>query len=321
MIRKGMSFKKSVLITALILIGLLMVTSTVFAHHPEVSGSVVCANGNYQITWTVGNSESAAGRIMTIVSASRGSGYASTVAPSGATSGTETVSGTTTGMLTNTVVASWFYDANAPKNVSRTGSVTLGGDCEPEETDEPTVVPSETPLTPTDEPESTTPSPTQTDNPPDMNGGHICWFMQGGGPNDNPFGGQPWGVWVDTGEPFGGYIIVSYKDIPASDPTGPRTGWEISLQTDDDSRREGVMTITGPNGFSVTGDVSQNLCNFPWNTPNGEPTPRPIPASGGSDLPAGRGSSNNTLPLLGAVVILAAMAFAGNKYIRRRQVA
>lgn len=166
--------RKYVLLTALTLLGLLIFVSTVFAHHPEVSGRAVCntQTGDYQITWTVENSESAAGRTMTIVSATRGSGYASTVAPSGSTQGTEIVGGTTNGTLTNTVVASWFYASNAPKNVSRSGSVRLDGTCAPP-TLVPTVIPTVVPtleptdvptLIPTDQP-TTEPTLVPTDQP------------------------------------------------------------------------------------------------------------------------------------------------------------
>ena len=108
------------------------------AHHPELSGSVACTNGQQIITWTIKNSESTSGSNRTMVvdqiSVSAGTvvGVAvNAVFPPKPTSGsvktaTTTFSGTNTGPVTLTVRADWI---GGSQNVVRTASVTLPGQC------------------------------------------------------------------------------------------------------------------------------------------------------------------------------------------------
>jgi hypothetical protein len=103
-----------------------------WAHHPVLSGKTVCSNGDHLITWTIGNSE--VSRIMTITSATatKGaqsfgvSGYSSTVAGNGSTTGQTTVPFSVTGVITLTVNALWTSDGIT---ATRTTTVTLVQDC------------------------------------------------------------------------------------------------------------------------------------------------------------------------------------------------
>jgi hypothetical protein len=117
-----------------------------FAHHPALSGTARCINGQWVITWTISNSESTSGsnRTMTVdqigVTASSGvtglavSGVAVGTSFPPATSAnwtrtaTTTLAGTVTGSVTLTVRADW--SRSGPQNVSRTATVSLPGSCQ-----------------------------------------------------------------------------------------------------------------------------------------------------------------------------------------------
>jgi LPXTG-motif cell wall-anchored protein len=138
-----------------------------FAHHPVLSGETVCTNGDHEITWTIGNSES--DKVMTITGATATMGaqtyavtdYSLTVDPSGSTLATTIVPGSTTGVVTLTVNAWWKING---VKATRTTTVSLLSTCTGESTTAPTTAPPTTapPTTeaPTTVPESTVPETT-----------------------------------------------------------------------------------------------------------------------------------------------------------------
>ncbi len=102
-----------------------------WAHHPVLSGTTACSDGDHVISWTIGNSES--GWVMHIDTATAvlGSqsfavtGYSPNVAKLGSTSATSTLPGGSTGTVTLTVKATWTDGTTA----TRSGTVTLSSQC------------------------------------------------------------------------------------------------------------------------------------------------------------------------------------------------
>ena len=99
------------------------------AHHNTVAVSAVCnqQTGEFDVTWSVTNSE--ADKSETITASTRSSAIAvGTTISDGATfSSTEHLSGDSTETLSLQVSAKW---ENGATNTSNTASVTLAGDCE-----------------------------------------------------------------------------------------------------------------------------------------------------------------------------------------------
>jgi hypothetical protein len=102
------------------------------AHHPVAVGQATCMNdGTWTVTWTVGNSETTAGRVMTFDSATV-SGVAislspSSVAPGGSATGTSTHD-TATNAVTLDVTARWTY-VTPNVTASATATVVKPTDC------------------------------------------------------------------------------------------------------------------------------------------------------------------------------------------------
>jgi hypothetical protein len=96
------------------------------AHHPVAVGETTCLNdGTWTVTWTVGNSETTAGRTMTFDSASVNGTPISLspgdVAPSGSATGTSTHD-VATNSVTLDVTARWTY---LTPNVTASASATV----------------------------------------------------------------------------------------------------------------------------------------------------------------------------------------------------
>ncbi len=100
-----------------------------FAHHPTVSGDIVCneQTGRYDVTWTVanGNWEN---RTMTLDQSDRSVVPLSSYAPSESKSYDESLPGTTSGETTLTVRGDW--DNGGPQNVAGSASVRSSGTCQ-----------------------------------------------------------------------------------------------------------------------------------------------------------------------------------------------
>jgi hypothetical protein len=102
-----------------------------WAHHPVLSGTTACSDGEHVISWTIGNSES--GWVMHIDTATAVlggqsfavTGYTPNVAKLGSTSATSTLPGGSTGTVTITVKATWTDGTTA----TRSGTVTLSSNC------------------------------------------------------------------------------------------------------------------------------------------------------------------------------------------------
>lgn len=100
-----------------------------FAHHPIVSGNIVCneQTGNYDVTWTVANGNWE-GRTMTLDQSNRSAVPLSSYAPDESKSYTESLPGTTTGTTTLTVRGDW--NNGGPQNVVNSASLESGGTCQ-----------------------------------------------------------------------------------------------------------------------------------------------------------------------------------------------
>jgi LPXTG-motif cell wall-anchored protein len=109
-----------------------MFMSAASAWHPVVAGQATCSNdGNWTVVWTVGNSETVAGHIMTFDSVDVNGAplplSATSVAPSGSVSGASAHTAATN-LATITVNARWAYTTpNVVATVS--ASVAKPGDC------------------------------------------------------------------------------------------------------------------------------------------------------------------------------------------------
>jgi hypothetical protein len=94
---------------------LLLMAGPASAHHPILAGHTVCNDDQHVVTWTIENSETAPGHIMTIASigVAIGStpysvtGYAPTVAPADETHATTLVPGNVMGTIVLTVTGTW----------------------------------------------------------------------------------------------------------------------------------------------------------------------------------------------------------------------
>lgn len=104
-----------------------------WAHHAIVSGSQSCTNGDHQVSWSIGNSETV--QAMTIVSAAAQAGvtavavtgYTNPIAGNGSTAAASTVPGVLGGSVTITVHGLW------PDGITSTvtATVPLGDPCVP----------------------------------------------------------------------------------------------------------------------------------------------------------------------------------------------
>jgi hypothetical protein len=102
-----------------------------WAHHPVLSGTTVCSDGEHVISWTIGNSES--GWVMHIDTATAVlggqsfavTGYTPNVAKLGSTSATSTLPGGSIGTVTITVKATWTDGITE----TRSATVTLSSHC------------------------------------------------------------------------------------------------------------------------------------------------------------------------------------------------
>jgi uncharacterized repeat protein (TIGR01451 family) len=107
-----------------------------FAHHPTVSGGIVCneQTGSYDVTWTVanGNWEN---RTMTLDQSNSSAVPPSSFAPNESKSYNESLPGTTSGTTTLTVRADW--DGGGPQNVVGSASVQSAGTCQRDVPPEP----------------------------------------------------------------------------------------------------------------------------------------------------------------------------------------
>lgn len=140
------------------------------AHHANVSGNATCNNnGTYTINWKITNWSDANGPMtLTAINRSIGVGTGTQIYVSGVT-GSETVQNQSS-TITLRVSGSWT-NGNTSTN---SGSVTLGGNCNPPPTNTPantptnTSVPTNTPETPTNTsvPTNTPETPTNTPVPP-----------------------------------------------------------------------------------------------------------------------------------------------------------
>lgn len=248
------------LVQALVLLGVVAFAPAAFAHHPVVSGQAACSSsGDVVVTWTVENSESAAGRIMKIdaLSVTKGtvSGLAvnDTIAVSGSAQATTTLAGSETGSVSLTVTGRWEY-AN-PDVVATTSSdpVALPGNCRPV----PTVDCAEK------LPDGTLRS-------------HLGWSNTSGQPVTPPQGEN-----TATGTIVAGSIPASFGNGSGSftvDHTGPFAwtlfGVTVTSGDGNDWCRLGIrvsktvvnngqtsvgpftFTVTGPNGFSKQAQVA-----------------------------------------------------------------
>jgi uncharacterized repeat protein (TIGR01451 family) len=99
-----------------------------FAHHPTLTGSIVCneQSATYDVTWTVsnGNWEN---RTMTLDQSNRSVVPLSSYAPDESKSYSESLPGTTSGVTTLTVRGDW--DNGGPQNVVGSASVESAGTC------------------------------------------------------------------------------------------------------------------------------------------------------------------------------------------------
>lgn len=163
-IRKTLPIKAA-LVAATITAGVGITAGSVSAHHPNVSGQATCLDsGRYEVTWTA------------TADAVRGKTW-STSAPdvrgpapdSQAFTFIRTYDGTTTSASLS-VTASW---SGGPSNQTRTGSISLGGDCvPPTTTTQPTTTTTLPPTTTTEPPPTTTEPPVVCVDPP--NGQDPC---------------------------------------------------------------------------------------------------------------------------------------------------
>jgi hypothetical protein len=223
--------RKKWLALLLTIVGLALLATPAFAHHPIMSGEVACVNGNQVITWTVRNSESRSNRIMEITSISRaisGLSVGQTIAASASVNGTETVAGNTTGTVSLTIQGTWAY-ANPDVVASRTARVTLQGNCG----------------TPTPEP---TPVPT-------LSLTSMCWL-------DN----STHQMRVTNPQ---GYDVPFTWDIYGSGTTGTGTATASSQTffTVPGTFGSGITVRLFWTGGSTVKAVNQNLCSPPPTTP------------------------------------------------------
>ena len=136
-----------------LLVGLVVVAPVASAHHPVLSGVGQCqSNGTYSVTWSVGNSESAAGRFMLVrafTAPATGSttglaadatytgvvdgsyaGPGTLIAPSASVAPTTTgIPGSTTGSVTLSVTGYWSYGSSVVQTLSTSVSLDALGPC------------------------------------------------------------------------------------------------------------------------------------------------------------------------------------------------
>ena len=137
------------------------------AWHPVVSGHTTCiSEGTWTVQWTVANSESSAGSVMTFDSA-KVNGVSivlspSSVAPSGSATGTSTQTAATS-KATLVVTARW---ANSHETASASAYVNRPAACVPPTTTTTTVPPTTTTTTVPPTTTTTTEAPTTTTTEP-----------------------------------------------------------------------------------------------------------------------------------------------------------